>query len=223
MKLEGGWQTNRPADMSKNERFVENIFEELDAPGEWYLDKAHGILYLMPEPGVELSKARVEGAALPSLVEFRGSQSAPVRFVSLRGLTFTQTARTFMQTKEPILRSDWAICRGGTAFLEGTENCAIQDCDFLNVGGNAVFVSNYNRHSLITGCKIADAGASGICFVGDPAAVRDPVIGYDQSMPEDQIDTTPGPKTDNYPATAPPRTISSPAQGALKFRAPGWK
>ena len=34
--LEGGWQNNRPAPMHREYRFVENIFEELDAPGEWY-------------------------------------------------------------------------------------------------------------------------------------------------------------------------------------------
>ena len=200
LKLDGGWQNNRPQDYNHDIVFVENIFEELDAPGEWYLNKAQGILYLMPEAGVDLSKARVEGAVLTSLVEFQGSQQSPVRHVSLQGLTLTQTARTFMLTKEPLLRSDWRIYRGGAAFLQGTEDCGIRNCDFVDVGGNAVFVSDYNRRATISGCKIAEAGASGICFVGDPSAVRDPLFSYDNSLPDDKIDTTPGPKTDNYPA-----------------------
>ncbi len=29
-------------------RMVENIFEELDAPGEWYYDKQEGWLYYYP-------------------------------------------------------------------------------------------------------------------------------------------------------------------------------
>ena len=40
LTYEGGWQNNRPAGMHNEFRFVENIFEELDAPGEWFLDKA---------------------------------------------------------------------------------------------------------------------------------------------------------------------------------------
>jgi len=32
----GGWQNNRQMGMHKVHRFVENIFEELDAPGEWF-------------------------------------------------------------------------------------------------------------------------------------------------------------------------------------------
>ena len=35
VELEGGWQNNRPNAMHKEYRFVENIFEELDAGGEW--------------------------------------------------------------------------------------------------------------------------------------------------------------------------------------------
>jgi hypothetical protein len=33
--------------------YVENVFEELDAPGEWFLDSREGKLYYMPEPGVD--------------------------------------------------------------------------------------------------------------------------------------------------------------------------
>jgi len=28
--------------------YVENVFEDLDAPGEWYLDRREGKLYYMP-------------------------------------------------------------------------------------------------------------------------------------------------------------------------------
>ncbi|MGH7972070.1 MAG: right-handed parallel beta-helix repeat-containing protein, partial [Limisphaerales bacterium] len=42
VRLEGGWQNNRGAAAHAQIRFVENIFEELDAPGEWFLNgKTH--------------------------------------------------------------------------------------------------------------------------------------------------------------------------------------
>ena len=50
-----------------------------------------------------------------------------------------------MDTKEPMLRSDWAIYRGGAFMLTGTEDVQILDCEFDQVGGNAIFVNNYNR------------------------------------------------------------------------------
>ena len=47
---EGGWQNNRPMGMH-DIRFVENIFEELDAPGEWFLDPKTSTLYFYPPAG----------------------------------------------------------------------------------------------------------------------------------------------------------------------------
>ena len=84
--------------------------------------------------------------------------------------------------------------------LAGTEDCALADCFLDAVGGNAVFVSNYNRRVEITGCKITDAGAGGVCFVGDPNAVRSPSFEYRESVPREKMDLAPGPKGDNYPA-----------------------
>jgi hypothetical protein len=85
-----------------------------------------------------------------------------------------------MDTKEPLLRSDWAIYRGGAVFFEGTEDCALEDSFIDQVGGNAVFVNHYNRRITVRGCRIAKAGASGIGFFGDPQAARNPLFNYNQ-------------------------------------------
>ena len=36
LTMEGGWQNNRQSGLHPDNRMVENIFEELDAPGEWF-------------------------------------------------------------------------------------------------------------------------------------------------------------------------------------------
>ena len=66
--------------------------------------------------------------------------------------------------------------------------------------GNAIFVNNYNRRVTVRGTHIHGAGASGVCFVGDPDSVRNPLFEYGQRMEYAEIDQTPGPRTDNYPA-----------------------
>jgi hypothetical protein len=200
MKLEGGWQNNRGAAAHPQLRFVENIFEELDAPGEWFLNSKTHTLYFYPPAGLDLKKAVVEATRLRTLVEFRGDENHPVKWITLRGLTFRQAARTVMDTREPLVRSDWAIYRGGAIFFNGAEDCALEDSFIDQVGGNAVFVNNYNRRVTIRGTQIAKAGASGICFVGDPQAARSPLFNYYQTHKLEEIDRTPGPKTDNYPA-----------------------
>jgi hypothetical protein len=200
VRLEGGWQNNRGAGAHETIRYVENIFEELDAPGEWYLDRRTHTLYYFPPAGLDLVHARIEATRLRTLVELRGDERHPVRWVRMSGLTFRQAARSFMDNREPLLRSDWTIYRGGAICLNGTEDCSLEDCDIDQAGGNAVFVNNYNRRATIRGTHISQAGASGICFVGDPRAARSPTFNYNEVQELDGIDRTPGPKNDNYPA-----------------------
>src|SRR5262249_5570049 len=141
---EGGWQNNRRLGMHDQIRYVENVFEELDAPGEWFLDTKTHTLFFYPPPGLDVSQVLVEAVRLRHLVEFRGRAAEPVRFVTLRGLVFRHAARTFMDTREPLLRSDWTIYRGGAILLTGCEDCLLEDCFLDQVGGNAVFLNRYN-------------------------------------------------------------------------------
>jgi hypothetical protein len=196
----GGWQNNRRMGMHPEQRYVENIFEELDAPDEWFLNKNAHTLYYFPPAGLDLSKAEVEIVRLRSLIEVRGDLNHPVRFLRFTGLKFRHTLRTFMENKEPLLRSDWTIYRGGALLFTGSEDCLVNDCNIEEVGGNAIFVSNYNRRLTIEGCYIPDAGSNGVAFVGDPQAVRSPLFEYNERNSFGDIDLTPGPKTDNYPA-----------------------
>ena len=198
LDYEGGWQNNRPTPMHKQFRFVENIREELDAPGEWFHDAKSGTLYLFPPAGVDLKTATVEVVRLRHLIEFSGTKEKPVKFITLRGLTFRHAARTFMDNREPLLRSDWTVYRGGAMVFNGTEDAAIEDCDFDQLGGNTIFVNNYNRRIAVRGCLIRESGANGIAFVGDPKAVRSPLFNYSEKFDYAKLDRTPGPLTDNF-------------------------
>lgn len=197
---EGGWQNNRKTNMHRSIRFVENIFEELNAPGEWFLDNATNTFYFYPPQGLDMNKAVVEVVRLRHLIEFQGSEQKPVQYVSFKGLTFRHAARTFMDNKEPLLRSDWTTYRGGAILVNGTENCSVEDCFLDQLGGNGIFVNNYNRKFAVRGCHLANIGSNGVAFVGDPKAVRNPLFEYNEVNKLEDIDRTPGPKTNNYPA-----------------------
>lgn len=104
-----------------------------------------------------------------------------------------------MQNREPLLRSDWTIHRSGAVFFEGTEDCQLLNCTLDQPGANAVFLNNYNRRARLAGLHIHGAGASGVAFVGDPDAVRNPVFQYGDPHDVSTVDPEPGPKNDNYP------------------------
>ena len=209
---EGGWQLQRAQGLGRAREaaspiYVENILEELDAPGEWFHDAQSRTLYWLPPAGIDPANAHFEAVVLKDLVVIRGSAASPVRHVVFRGLTFTQTGLTFMEPYEPVGRGDWAIHRGGAILLEGAEDVAIEDCDFDHVGGNAVFLSNYNRRVAVRSSRFFHTGDSAVALVGSPAAVRNYQTWDDPDLHRRpwisdpaKIDHTPGPLTSDYPA-----------------------
>ena len=127
LDMEGGWQNNCPTAGHAEFRFVENIFEELDAPNEWYLNTQTDTLYYYKPADVDLDQAKIEIVHLPHLIEFIGTEQEPVKFVNFAGMTITHAMRTFMDNKEPILRSDWTTYRGGAIVYDGVEDCVFRD------------------------------------------------------------------------------------------------
>lgn len=197
--LEGGWQNNRKLGIHPDNRMVENIFEELDAPGEWFYDTEGKYLYYYPVQGEDVNSAKIESPQLKHLIELKGTEQMPVRNITLENLTLTQTVRTFMEPYEPLLRSDWTVYRGGAVLFEGTEHCSLNNCDLYNLGGNAVFFSYYNKNDKVSGTHFTQIGASAICFVGDPEAVRSPAFDYRTKRSYEQLDKGKGPKNNNFP------------------------
>ena len=57
LALEGGWQNNRRMGMHDKHRFVENIFEELDAVNEWFYDQKTKTLYYYLPDNIDLKKS----------------------------------------------------------------------------------------------------------------------------------------------------------------------
>jgi len=200
LDLEGGWQNNRPAPMHAKYRFIENVFEELDSLNEWYFNKQTHELYIKLAENAKLTNSSIQTPQLNNLITFRGAKANPVQNISIENINFAHTKRTFMLTREPLLRSDWCIYRGAALFLSNTRKISIRNCNLQNLGGNAVMFSGYNQRSSVSGCLIANIGASGVTFVGDPSSVRSPSFNYRDFIPQENIDHTPGPKNDDYPS-----------------------
>jgi hypothetical protein len=94
----GGFQGSRGADAGED-TYIENIFEELDAPGEWYFNATTLTLFLWhnatsgtPPP----TDGSLLATQLRHLVNVTGTQAAPVADVAFRGVGFRDTAYTYL-------------------------------------------------------------------------------------------------------------------------------
>ncbi|MFJ6568917.1 right-handed parallel beta-helix repeat-containing protein [Streptomyces sp. NPDC091292] len=190
---------NRGSGLHSTYRMVENVFEELDAPGEWFYDKPAGKLYFLPPQGTDLARARVETAEQDELIRVEGgSARSPVRHLAFDGLTYTRTHRTlFDQPYEKLQLGDWAIARAGAVHLKNTEHVTLSGSTFDQLGGNGVFIDGYNSRTTVSGNEFSHSGATDIAVIGSSDAVREPST-WD-AMRTSITDTTPGPRSQNYP------------------------
>ncbi len=201
LELEGGWQENRPQNGThENFVMVENIFEELDAPGEWFLDRKSKRLYVYPPVGTKLDGAELMVSGLKQLVLLKGTPEAPIRHVEFRGIQFSHTGRVFMEPHDKITRGDWGVARFAAAYVEGAEDCRFIDCRFEHLGGTAVYIRDYNRRVNIEHCLIHDVGEAGVLLIGDVSNIYDGTTGYYSNAKWKDIDLRPGSKSPYYPA-----------------------
>jgi hypothetical protein len=189
---------NRIMPPSERDRYVENVFEELDAPGEWYDDRRQGWLYFKPLDAARPPAAGFRAGAHEALIRIEG-RAAQVGHVRIRNLRFQDTEPTFLKAVEPLLRSDWKFYRVGAVTIENARDVRIEDGEFSDLGGHAIVVSGRARQVLLTGNHIHAIGGTAVAFVGRPQAVRSPLFEYHEHLDQAELDPAPGPRTDAYP------------------------
>jgi hypothetical protein len=91
--------SNRPGVVAGTPTFMENAYELLDQPGEWYLNASAHRLYYMPRPGEDMATADVVAPMLETLVQGDGTADAPIRDIHFKGLTFSYA--TWLGPNEP--------------------------------------------------------------------------------------------------------------------------
>ncbi len=116
-----------------------NVLAELDAPGEWYLDRQTGLLYFWPPS--PLAEASVALSVVPRLVRLEN-----VSWVTLRGLTLE-------------------ACRDTAVGIQGGTGDVLADCVVRNTGGWGVEVTGGKGHR-VTGCDVYGTGRGGIRVEG---------------------------------------------------------
>ncbi len=123
--------------------YVQNQFEELDAPGEWYLDKATWMLYFWPPAPLE--GKTVYAPTMRTIVQMDAGTS----YVTLRGFTIE--------------------CADGTAIaLNNASHCLIAGNVIRNAGdynGSGVSVSGGTDNG-VTGNDVYEIGRDGVALGG---------------------------------------------------------
>jgi len=142
--------------------YLENSLSFLDSPGEWFLDRKTGALYLRAFDERDVARAEILAPALKRLLRLDGRVERPVEHICFRGLTFRH--------------SSWTLPRKGydghygdlpaAAAIEGdfVRACSFEECRFEHLGAYAIWLREGCSDNKISRCEFTDIGGGAVAI-----------------------------------------------------------
>ncbi|MDQ1569870.1 MAG: hypothetical protein QOF79_544 [Actinomycetota bacterium] len=164
----------------QNPAWIENAYELLDTPGEWYLDQAAGNLYYMPKAGQNLATATVTVPTVQDLVDLNGTIDKRVSNVSFTGITFSYSTWLDPSSSDGMIegqagfrivgddnptfdstRLNWKKTPGAVNVTYG-HNVSFSGNRFTNLGAVGLNLNTGSQGTNIVGNVFTDIAATGV-------------------------------------------------------------
>lgn len=179
-----------PSSVGKLPEYVENAFELLGTPGQWYFDRGAREIYYVPRAGEDMRTADVEIPVLETLVKAEGSVTSPIQDIVFSGLQFSYATWlgpssnegfSEIQANYQVTGKDgyshqalcslvpsgtcpygaWTPAPGNLDFLFA-HNVQFLNDTFVHLGAAGLALSNGAQNNLVQGCIFADISGNGL-------------------------------------------------------------
>ncbi|MCQ2477181.1 MAG: right-handed parallel beta-helix repeat-containing protein [Clostridia bacterium] len=148
--------------------FLENVFEALNEPGEWYFDKPEGILYYIPEENETAEELSLLGGSLETLISITG-----VDGISFENIIFKGNGYTVNPWQDG---SQAAYDAKSCLSYEKANNFSVKNCEFRNLSSCAVFMGKAVKDACVDSCIFTEIGAQAVYVRGDNVDVDSPDV-----------------------------------------------
>lgn len=133
--------------VAANQRyFFFNLLEELDAPGEWYLDRENGILYLYAKNGISSSDTVELVTCDNPFINIEGAEN-----VTVSGIHFTKNLNYGIKAEDAdglsVRHCEFSLTTGTSVYAIG-ENIEIRSNYFHDLGRGAIYLDGGDRITL---------------------------------------------------------------------------
>lgn len=161
----------RPAayEICAGDRFyIRNVAEELDMPGEWYLDKEKEILYF--HPPFALADAVITVPVVENIITIDGS---PMKYESYNAMLENQGRELFNAQNPDTVRRGYLSfseftfegCDGIGILIRNARGCSVEGCTVRNTGMFGIRVLGGACCSVLD-CDVYETGSDGIFIRG---------------------------------------------------------
>lgn len=162
--------------------FLENVFEALDEPGEWYLDKKEGILYYIPFENETADTLTLWGSELETMVTVNGVDGISFEDITFRGNGFNiplnNEGRDFTQAA-----FDATPC----IKVENAKNFNLTHCEFKDIASCTVFMGYNVQSSSVKYCNFENIGAHAVFIKGENLPIDNENVTRDINITNNHI------------------------------------
>ncbi|MBD3346809.1 MAG: hypothetical protein GF401_17265 [Chitinivibrionales bacterium] len=143
--------------------YIDNVFEAMTEPGEWYLDRTEKKVYYLPREGETIDNCEIIAAGPSQLICIDGD---PGDEKYVENVTFYNIGFENTDWREHNWSSQSAAYMPAAITLHGAKRCAIEDCAIRNIGIFAIDLQHGCKECRIVGNTIEEMGAGGIKING---------------------------------------------------------
>jgi hypothetical protein len=142
--------------------YVEGIFEGLDQPGEWYLNRRTGQVFYYPMPSEDLNTVEVVAPVARQLVllEGRAGENAFVEHIQFNGLRFMHTDWPIGPEGHQDTQSAWSV--PGAVHFRGARYCSVTHGEIAHTGTYGLWLAEGCAQNRVFHNEIHDLGAGGV-------------------------------------------------------------
>lgn len=160
--------------------YVENAYELMDEPGEWYFDRSAKKLYYMPEKNQDMNASEVIIPGVEEIITVTGDRDTKAGNLSFEGLQFEyntwlvpsemgwpeQQANFAHDPKEDFNMHAYSLAPGAAIETKYAENVVFDKCVFQNLGSAAINMQEGTVNNTISNSVFKGISAGGVMIGG---------------------------------------------------------
>lgn len=140
--------------------FVENVFEALSEPGEWYLDRKSGKCFYIPMPGEEPESVVGIAPILDKVIFLAGTAKQPVTHIRFENLSIQHAEWMYPADDAGSVQSSFKV--PGAVILKAARHCMVYGCEVTRTSTWGIETRNGCHDNHVLRCSVHDVGAGGI-------------------------------------------------------------